>query len=188
MSLQKFKANMLRYMQNQEGIGSSDEFANKLVTEYDILIKSGFQTINNVPLQTGNTESMETFVKLACLKASSIQEGQHNFLDDVGNGIVNYWLSATLIVGIPPVIPAIGSIANITTTSTLVISPGQWTPIGPLSPNNDSNIFLSQLIAGIQSHLSTIQFLYNTISLYPSVPAPTPAPGILQSTGYTVPS
>ena len=31
MSLQKFKENMLRYMQNQEGIGSSDEFANKLV-------------------------------------------------------------------------------------------------------------------------------------------------------------
>jgi hypothetical protein len=187
MSLQKFKANMLRFMQNQEGLGSSDDFASKLTSEYNILIKSGFQTINNVPLQTGNTQGMESFIKLACLKASSIQEGQHNFLDDVGNGIINYWLNATLIVGIPPVIPAIGSIANITTTSTLVISPGQWTPIGPLSPNNDSNIFLSQLIAGIQSHLSTIQFLYNTISLYPSVPAPITAPGILQSTGYTIP-
>jgi len=188
MSLQAFKANMLRYMSNQDGIGSSDEFASKLTNEYDILIRSGFQTINNVPLQSGNKQGMESLLKLACTKASTIQSGQHNFVDDVGLGIVNYWLGASLMIGIPPIIPAIGSIQNITTTSASVINPGQWTPIGTTPPNLDSNIILSQLIAGIQSHLPKIQFLYNTVSLYPSVPVPTPAPGILQSTGFTVPA
>lgn len=193
MSLQAFKANMLRYMANQDGIGSSDDFATKLTNEYDILIRSGFQTINNIPLQSGNKKGMESLIKLACKKASTIQSGQHNFIDDVGNGIVNYWVGATLIPGLPPpVIPAIGSIVNVSTVSASAINPGQWTPIGTTPPNLDSNIIVSQLIAGIQSHLPKIQFLYNTISLYPSplVPPPggLPGPGILQSTGFTVPA
>ena len=178
---------MLRYMQNQEGIDSFDDFANKLTTEYDFAVKRGFQTINNIPIQTGNTQSMETFVKIACQSALNVREGNHTFIDDIGKAIVMYWTGATLISGIPPVIPATGSIQNISTNSASVMIPGQWSPIGPTSPTDDSGLFLDMLLAGIQSHLPTVEFLYNTISLYPSVPAPIPAPGILQAKGYTIP-
>lgn len=188
MSLQIFKSNMVSYMQNQNGIDSSDDFAEKITNEYDLMIKSGFQTVNNVPLQSGNKKSMESFVKIACQSALSKTEGQHNFIDDIGKSIIQYWLGAKLIVGIPPVIPAVGAIQNISTSDVLVINPGQWSPFGPTPPTDDINIFLDILIAGIQSHLPTIQFLYNTTSLYPSIPAPVPAPGILQATGYTIPS
>jgi len=187
MSLQIFKSNMLRFMQNQEGIESSDDFADKFVSEYDLMVKRGFQTINNVPIQMGNTETMKTFCRIATQTALSVREGNHTFIDDLGNAIVFYWSGATLITGIPPVIPAVGSYQNITTTNASVINPGTWTPIGPTSPINDSNIFLDTLLAGIQSHLPSIQFLYNTISLYPSVPPTPPAPGVLTSNGYTIP-
>jgi len=188
MSLQAFKSQMLNFMQNQEGIQSSDDFATKLTNEYDLVVKTGFQTINNIPVQTGNKQGMEALAKIACKQALSVQEGNHTFIDDLGKAIVNYWTGTTLVTGIPPVIPAIGSIANITTTAASVTNPGQWSPIGPTSPNDDTNIFLDMLLAGIQSHLPTVEFIYNTISLYPSVPAPIPAPGILQSTGYTIPA
>lgn len=188
MSLQTFKANMLRYMQNQEGIQSEDDFASKLTTEYDLCVKRGFQTINNIPVQTGNVKSMESLAKIACKTALTVREGNHTFIDDLGKSIIMYWTGTTLITGIPPIIPALGSISNVTTTAASVTNPGQWNPIGPTSPINDSNIFLDTLLAGIQSHLPTIQFLYSTVSIYPSVPSPIVAPGILQSTGYTIPA
>ena len=47
MSVSIFKSNLLRYMQNQSGINKFEDFAEKLTSEYDLLIKSGFQTINN---------------------------------------------------------------------------------------------------------------------------------------------
>lgn len=188
MSLQNFKSSMLSYMQNQDGVESSDDFAEKITNEYDLVVKSGFQTVNNVPLQSGNKKSMESFIKIACQSSISKTQGQHNFIDDIGKAITQYWLGAKLIVGIPPVIPAVGAIQNITTSDVIVINPGQWTPIGPTPPTNDTNIFLDILIAGIRSHLPTIQFLYNTTSLYPSIPAPILGPGILQATGYTIPA
>lgn len=188
MSLQTFKSNMIRFMQNQEGIESSDDFVDKFVNEYDLMVKRGFQTINNIPVQTGNTETMKTLAKLACQTAISVQSGNHTFIDDLGKSIVGYWTGTTLVIGIPPVIPAVGAIQNISSTSATVINPGQWSPIGPTPPINDSDIFLNTLLAGIQSHLPTIQFLYNTISLYPSVPPTPPAPGVLTSNGYTIPS
>jgi hypothetical protein len=42
MSFQTFKANMNSYMSNQGGIGSYNNFALKLTTEYDMCIKRGF--------------------------------------------------------------------------------------------------------------------------------------------------
>lgn len=188
MSLQLFKSNMLLYMQNQDGIQSSDDFAKKFVSEYDQCVKRGLQTVNNIPIQKGNTKSMESLAKLACQMALQVREGNHTFIDDLGKSIIMYWTGATLVSGIPPIIPATGSISNITTNSATVTIPGQWSPIGPTPPTDNTNQFLDMLIAGIQSHLPTIEFLYNTISLYPSVPAPIPAPGILQAKGFTIPS
>ena len=178
---------MLMYMQNQEGINSFNDFAKKLTDEYDSVVKMGFQTINNVPIQRGNKTSMETFVNLACQKALTVREGNHTFIDDVGNAIKFYWTGAMLMTPNPPVTPAQFAISNLSSTKAVVSNPGQWSPIGPTSPIDDSNLFLDMLVAGIQSHLPTIEFLYETISSYPSIPAPIIAPGILQAKGYTIP-
>ena len=75
---------------------------------------------------------------------------------------------------------------NITSTAAMVTTPGTWTPVGPLSPTDDSGMFLDQLIASMTSHLPTIQGLYMTMSLYPGAP-PVTAPGVLSWTGFTVP-
>jgi putative chitinase len=51
-------------------------------------------------------------------------------------------------------------------------------------PTDNSEVFLDQLIASIQTHLPTIEGIYMTTSLYP--PAMTPGPGIVKWIGYTI--
>lgn len=186
MSFQTFKATMLNYMSNQDGISSYANFANKLTTEYDACIRRGSQTINSIPLQSGNVPGMLGLVTTACTIAISKREGKHNFADDIGKGVVAYWSGAQLVPGIPPPTPAVGAIVNISTTVVPCINPGTWTPIGPLSPTDNTGLFLDLLIAGMQDHLTKVVFLYNTISQYPGAPPPI-APGVLQATGFTVP-
>lgn len=52
-------------------------------------------------------------------------------------------------------------------------------------PTDNSEVFLDQLIASIQSHLPTIKGMYLTTSLYP--PLSTPGPGAVPFVGYTIP-
>lgn len=52
-------------------------------------------------------------------------------------------------------------------------------------PTDNSEVFLDQLIASIQSHLPTIKGTYLTTSLYP--PLLTPGPGAVSFVGYTIP-
>lgn len=188
MSFSTFKSNMLSYMQNQESINSSDDFATKLTNEYDLCIKRGFQsTIDAVPLSKGNKSGMESLVKVACKIALLKQSGNHTFIDDIGKGVVVYWVGASLAAPMPPITPAIGAIQNISTTSIPVTSPGAWAPIGPIPPpNTDSNIFLDLLITSMKIHLTTIIGTYMTLSLYPTFPPTPPAPGMLPFVGYVV--
>lgn len=185
MSFQLFKTNMLTYMMNQPGVDSTDSFANRLTTEYDLCIKKGYQSINPIPLQTGKVSAMENLVKIACTLSLTKQEGMHTFIDDIGKGVIAYWSGASLLVGIPPVEPAIGAMLNLTTTTAVCMNPGSWTPVGPLNQTNTSSVFLDLLVASMQSHLTTLMFQYSTISQYPGVP-PLIAPGVLISSSYTV--
>lgn len=187
MSLSAFKQNMKQYMKNQKGIGSYQEFASQLTLQYDILIRSGFQTINNIPIMTGQNATMESLVNVACMTALQKKEGTHNIIDEIGKGIVQYWLGAQLIPGPPPVIPAVGAIQNIMSMSGICSNPGTWSPMGPQFPTSDEDIFVDMLAIGIQAHLPTISGTYTTTSLYPSVPSPIPAPGTVPWTGWTVP-
>ena len=186
MSFSVFKSNMLNYMKNQDGIKAYPEFAQKITQEYDMCVRRGFQTVNNIPIQTPNLALMQRSVSLACTTALGKQKGLHTFADDIGKGVVGYWMGATLAVGIPPVIPAPGSMLNVSTTAAFVTTPGTWTPVGPLNTIDDSGIFLDILIAAMRAHIPTIQGLYMTISLYPGVP-PFTAPGVLTWTGWTIP-
>lgn len=188
MSFQIFKNNMLSYMQNQDGIATYGDFANKLTTEYDMAIRRGFQTVNNIPVLKTNTELMLTLVNIALLTALQKREGTHTIVNDLGKGVVGYWIGATLNLSPPPVIPATGAVLNISTTAALVSNPGAFPEINPQIPTNDSAIFLDQLILGIQIHLLSIEGIYNTVSLYPGFPVVPPAPGILLWKGYTVPN
>ena len=43
MSFSIFKQSMKMYMQNQDGITSSDDLAKKITQEYDMCIKRGFK-------------------------------------------------------------------------------------------------------------------------------------------------
>jgi len=61
-----------------------------------------------------------------------------------------------------------------------------WVPIGPIEPINDSNIFLDRLISSMQIHLTTLTFVYFTLSIYPSPILLGPAPGVLLSAVYTI--
>ena len=186
MSFAIFKQSMLSYMENQNGIKAYPEFAKKITSEYDMCIRRGLQTVNNIPIQTPNIALMQTLVTLACSISLTKLDGKHTFADDIGKGVLGYWTGATLVVGIPPIIPAPGSMLNVSTTAAIVTSPGTWSPVGPLTPTDDSGQFLDKLITSMVSHLPTIQGLYMTMSLYPAAP-PFIAPGVLPWTGFTVP-
>lgn len=188
MSFAIFKQNMLSYMQNQGGINSYRDFAKKFVTEYDLAVRRGFQTINNIPLSVDNKVSMEQLANLAC-STSLTKKGpdQHTFIDDLGKAVIGYWTGASLITGVPPIIPAIGSFLNITSVYATVTKPGIFPVVGPIPPTNDTNVFLDRLIGAMQQHATTIEGLYMTISLYPGFPLVPPAPGILFWTGWTIP-
>ncbi len=190
MSFTIFKQNMLSFMRNQEGIDSSDDFAKKLTTEYDSCIKRGFQQPGMfgllIPVKRGNTDLMETLLKLACIKASNVKQGNHTFIDDIGKAIQGgYWVGAEISTTVPPLMVTPPAFMNISTTSAFVSSPGTWTPIGPTPPVNDSNIFLDILIASITVHLTTIGGTYIMQSLYPGVPVVTNI-GFLPFIDYTV--
>jgi hypothetical protein len=191
MSFQVFKTNMSLWMQSPDKLAtgnaeSYEDFATKLTEEYDLAAKSGFQTINLVKISKGNTELMKSLIIVACLKSLSVQSGRHTFVDDIGKAVVGYWTGAQLQSGLPPLIPAIGAIRNISTIYAFCTSPGTWSPFGPTDPTDDSETFLDILISSMQIHLTTLQFIYFTLSIYPG-PAVPPAPGILPAVSYFIP-
>ena len=187
MSFPVFKQNMLLFMQNQEAISSYGDFAKKLTIEYDMTIRRGFQTVNNVPVLKSNTELVETMVNLACSSELQKKSGTSDIINKIGKAIVSYWTGCTLNNFPTPIVPATGAVQNISTTSALVLNPGQFPNITPVTPTLDSGLFLDMLIAGMQIHLTTLSGVYNTISIYPGAPTPPPAPGIVTWNTFTVP-
>lgn len=56
-----------------------------------------------------------------------------------------------------------------------------------IDPTKNTSLIIDDFIQYATQHLTTVSGIVNTISLYPTVPTPTPAPGVLNWTGYTVP-
>jgi len=187
MSWEVFKTNMSLYMGNQKGISTYQDWGKKFTMEYDMAMRRGFQTINQVSIQKANTDLMETMINLAGLVALQKRDGQHDIINQLGKGIKMYWLGATLYSFPIPVIPAVGSYQNIITTSALVTKPGEFPDFKNQFPTNDTDQFLDLLIMAMNIHLFSIEGIYNTVSLYPGFPQVPPAPGIVQWVGYTVP-
>lgn len=91
MSYNTFKENMLSYMRNQRAINSKEEFAAKLVNEYDALIKRGFDTVNGIVLSKGNTDLMYTTLVGVLETAFQQPSGEHAIITNMGKAFQAYW-------------------------------------------------------------------------------------------------
>lgn len=159
-------------------------FARAFTQVYDTAIKQGGDTLNQIPLLVGNTAAMET-VLTSCLIEVQYSKSK-NLLDIIGRAVIAYWTGQSLLQGIPPIIPAIGAVANIVNTQSIVLNagtPGEWKPI-PVLPSNSSDQFINSFITSAKLHLTTVSGFFIVTAQYPP-PAP-PAPGIVNWSGYTV--
>ena len=128
MSYDIFKQNMLSYMQNQQGIGSKEDFAKKLVQEYDSLIKRGRDTKNGITISKGNTESMESTLISVLNAAFQQSSGEHAIITNMGRAFQAYWTGATMNL-MPPPLPTLtpaGVMVHITQVSNTITNPGTW--------------------------------------------------------------
>ena len=189
MSWNLFKVNMLLYMNNPIGIVTPVQFATKLAIEYDSCMRRGGQLIGKEAIMAGNLPLMLSLLGVAQAKAiTKTQPGKHDFLADVGKAVEGYWTGATLMPFPIYPIPAPGSIQNIILNSGMVTNPGKWPKVPFELPTKSCLTFLESFVMFAKIHLFTLQGMFMTTSLYPSVPAPIPAPGVVNWVGYTIPN
>lgn len=127
MSWEIFKQNMLRTLNSPESLTDLDVVADKWAKEYDAAVKRGFDTINQVTLKQGNVEIMKQLIKLALLKGQTSQT-PYDLVGEMGKAVQAYWSGAIMNEFPIPLIPAPGSIQNVSVTTNLVTNPGVWTP------------------------------------------------------------
>ena len=180
---------MLLYMNNPIGIVTPVQFATKLATEYDSCMRRGGQLIGKEAVMAGNLPLMLSLLGVAQAKAiTKTQPGKHDFLSDVGKAVEGYWTGATLLPFPIYPIPAPGSIQNLILNSGMVTNPGKWPKVPFEIPTKSCLTFLESFVMFAKIHLFTLQGMFMTTSLYPSVPAPIPAPGVANWVGYTIPN
>ena len=189
MSWNLFKVNMLLYMNNPIGIVTPVQFATKLATEYDSCMRRGGQLIGKNAIMVGNLPLMLSLITVGQFKAiTKTQPGKHDFLADIGKAVEGYWTGATLMPFPIYPIPAPGSIQNLIINSAMVTNPGKWPKVPFEIPTKSCLTFLESFVMFAKIHLFTLQGMFMTTSLYPSVPAPIPAPGVVNWVGYTIPN
>ena len=127
MSWQIFKDNIVRMSDNPDAIPDIDTVAKTYAREYDAAIKSGKDTVEGVSLQKGNVEAMTQLFK-AALEKGLTSTAPYDLVGEMGKGVLAYWAGATMNNFPTPKTPATGAVSNISTTSNVVISPGQWNP------------------------------------------------------------
>lgn len=185
MSWAVFKSNILR--QTQNGMDNIDDVASIWASEYDACIKRGFDLLNFIPIQNGNKALAESLFKIGLITGGASNSPSFSLINEFGKGVVAYWTGAIMKNAPIPIIPAPGSIQNLSVVSNLVLSPGSWTPAPPTPPNNSASLMIDMFVLSATTHLLSVSGLISTISLYPSAPAPVPGPGVINWTGYTIP-
>lgn len=184
-----FNGIMNAYMSNPNGVKSKEDFAKQFTDAYDTQVKIGTvlcKGIGGSPLglSSGNKDIMEKLMIVACSNALTKSDtGKHKFIADIGKAVVGYWGTGKL-QSIPPSIPATGAIQNVSLDNGMVMNPGKWPNTPPEQPTDDVGNFLDNFTLYADIHLLSIEFLCVTTSIYPSVPAPTVLPGVLQTKGY----
>lgn len=127
MSWEIFKQNILRLSNSPDKIPDTDTVARTWAREYDAAIRRGFDTINGVTIKTGNVQLMEQLFK-AALQKGLTSTGPYDLVGEMGKGVLAYWTGATLNEIPVPIVPAPGSVANVSVTTNIVTNIGQWTP------------------------------------------------------------
>ena len=188
MSLSVFKNNLNQFLgraNNDNPIQNQSEFASFLTLQYDTLIRTGFQTANNVPIQTGNVSLMEQSINGALNKTLNSDASPTPIVNDIAQGIISYWTGSQLLFpSPPPTLPAPPCVVNLATISVITTNPGTISPPPPQRPLDDTNPFVNSLAGVIQSHLLTLQFQYTVNGLLPNG---LPGVGTLIGSGFTVP-
>jgi len=186
MSWQIFKANIKRRVDRPESIDDIGQVAELWANEYDAAIKRGRDATNFITLQNGNKQGMQTFFRLGLQMGSLSNSPSFQLINEFGKGVVTYWTGAILQPFPIPLIPAPGAVQNLAVISNNVTIPGTWSPAPPLPPQPTTDVFIDTFILFATTHLSTVQGMVTTTSLYPAVPSPVPGPGIVPWFGYTV--
>lgn len=143
MSYDNFKQSMLSYMRNQRAIGSKEDFAKKLVQEYDGLVHRGYDTINKITVSTGNTGSMETTLVSILNTAFQQSAGEHPLYTNLGPAFQAYWTGATMNLfpaPLPTTIPA--PAIHISQVSNSIVNTGTWngTDIAVIPPEKTKEL------------------------------------------------
>ena len=164
---------------------SSDEWANYFSKKYDECIKRGFDNTTKNPIKKGNVELMNVLLQSAgaTALAATTPAIYSTYLTLLGTAVVGYWTGAELQTASIPLLPAPGTILNISVTSNVVSTPGKFAG-GVTPPIKNVDEFLKLFISLAQLHLTTVQGTCYTISQYPP-PLPL-APAVLTWTGYKV--
>ena len=76
---------------------------------------------------------------------------------------------------------------NIESKKSICTNPGEWKKIGEIFPVDNSEVFIDRLISKLKIHLTTIEGVYQTTSLYPAGNALVSLPGIVEWKGWTLP-
>jgi hypothetical protein len=141
MSWDIFKKNILQYANNPDSIKDIDTVANLYATEYDAAIKRGSDILNKASVKKGNVEAMKSLFKAAFLKGQS-SNVPFDLVGEMGKGVLAYWSGTTLNEFPIPIVPAPGSIQNISVVSNIVTISGQWTPavMSPPIPNDEAEV------------------------------------------------
>jgi GH24 family phage-related lysozyme (muramidase) len=183
MSWVTFKQNIVRMSENPESINNIDLVAKTYAEEYDACIKRGMDVISMASVKEGNVEMMKTLFKFA-LQQGQLSTVGYDLVGAMGSGVIAYWSSAVLNEFPIPIIPAPGTVSNISVYYNMVMTPGVWKPAFLIPPTNIPQTLVDIFIFYAQSHLPTITGFIITNSLYP--PFATPGPGILNWTGYFI--
>lgn len=197
-----YKVNILRVCQSMQYKNNPSGFANYLALEYENALRRGGDTLNGVPILKGNRQLFVSILLAGLTKGQNTINDSFNILDDLSKAIKVYWTGAILAslpnpqikpAGWPMTIPAPGSILNITSgpTQNIVSNSGQPNPnpskIEPTDKfSQSSNVFCDPFVNLAKQHLNTVSGVLSTTSLYPAIPSPIPAPGVIIWSGYSV--
>ena len=184
MSWKQFENEVAEQM--EIGFKSPDDFARFFTDKYDECVKRGVDFITLNPVSKGNKDLMYSMLQITNLtSAAALTPALYDlYFNMLGDAVVGYWSGATLQKIVIPLIPSVGTLANIGVRENIVINPGQW-PKAKVRPMKNVRVFLKTFTSFARIHLITIKGICTTVSLYPPLPGIV-GDGIIQWSGYKV--
>lgn len=184
MSWKQFENEVAEQM--EIGFKNPDDFARFFTDKYDECVKRGVDFITLNPVSKGNKDLMYSMLQIVNLtSAAALTPALYDlYFKMLGDAVVGYWSGAKLQTIVIPLIPAVGSIANIGVKNNIVTIPGQW-PKSKVRPMKNVRIFLKTFSTFARIHLLSLKGLCTTVSLYPPLPGII-GDGIIQWSGYKV--